>query len=267
MNITYEYKGSEYCAELCRELWSLVHFHRHIEIVYIIEGKAKAYCDFKEYSISSGDVFISFPNQIHYYHNTNPIEAILIIVPMDFFVDYSQILFSKTPESSVIYSACQNKELIDLINAIYKISGKEVPYQKEIIRGYSSALMGILLGKLELCDSKNDITDSLHSILTFCENNYKNYISLDTVADELNLSKYYISRIFSNKIKIGFNDFINNLRIDEACRLLKNSESSITDIAYEVGFGSIRSFNRAFEKFMSCNPRDYQKSRKKSTAV
>ena len=261
MNITYEYKGNAIQVELADDLSPFIHFHRHIEIIYMLDGNCRAYCDFEEYALAPGDLFIAFPNQIHYYLDGQDLRAILIILPIDFFTDYAGILLSKAPEKPVVYGADSHPQLKGLIESLYLVATSDDPYQKEILKGYSSAFMGVSLNYLTLQQSKNDITDSLHSILSYCEQNYKNNISLDDVSHALHLSKYHISRIFSGKIQISFNDFINQLRIDEACRLLRNAATPITGIAYEVGFGSIRSFNRAFEKFMGCSPRDYQKSR------
>lgn len=135
------------------------------------------------------------------------------------------------------------------------------PYRKSIIKGYAQALLGEILRNVSIKENHDDTPDdAMRRVVMHCLNNFKNSaLSLENISVELHLSKYYISHIFTNKIKISFNDFINEMRIEEACRLLKSdSKLSATQIAYEVGFGSIRTFNRAFVKFKGISPREFK---------
>jgi AraC-like DNA-binding protein len=75
---------------------------------------------------------------------------------------------------------------------------------------------------------------------------------------DLHISKYYISHVMSQKLNIGFNDYVNSLRISSACRLLRKSDRSITEISELVGFNTLRTFNRAFFKQMGVTPSDYR---------
>jgi AraC-like DNA-binding protein len=77
--------------------------------------------------------------------------------------------------------------------------------------------------------------------------------------EELHLSKYYISHLFGDKLGIRFNDYINSLRISEACRLLRTSTLSVTEISDASGFGTLRTFNRAFMKQMGMSPSEYRR--------
>ena len=78
--------------------------------------------------------------------------------------------------------------------------------------------------------------------------------------EELHLSKYYISHLFGSKIGTGFNDYINALRVSEACRYLRRTNKSITEISALVGFGTLRTFNRAFFKQVGMSPSEYRKT-------
>ena len=77
---------------------------------------------------------------------------------------------------------------------------------------------------------------------------------------ELHISKYYISHLFSHKLNMRFNDYINSLRISDACRYLRHDTRSITEISELVGFSTLRTFNRAFIKQIGVTPSQYRKS-------
>ena len=63
----------------------------------------------------------------------------------------------------------------------------------------------------------------------------------------------------SNKLKMGFNDYVNSLRISNACKQLIKSDASITEISENVGFNTLRTFNRAFMKQTGMTPSEYRK--------
>jgi AraC-like DNA-binding protein len=65
-----------------------------------------------------------------------------------------------------------------------------------------------------------------------------------------------------SKLQIGFNDYINSLRVSNACKYLVKSEKSITEISEIVGFNTLRTFNRAFVKQMGTTPSKYRNEKK-----
>ena len=82
---------------------------------------------------------------------------------------------------------------------------------------------------------------------------------------ELHISKYYISHLFSDKLHISFNDYVNSLRVSHACRYLRDGTLSVTEVAAKVGFGTLRTFNRAFSKQIGCTPSAYRAGQKANT--
>jgi AraC-like DNA-binding protein len=62
----------------------------------------------------------------------------------------------------------------------------------------------------------------------------------------------------NQKLGMGFNDYVNSIRISNACRLLIESTSPISEISEEVGFNTVRTFNRAFVKHVGTSPREYR---------
>ena len=261
MKIFYQKMKNSIRVRSVQSLSPTLHFHSHIEILYLLSGSVRAFADSKQFNMSSGDLFVSFPNQIHSYINDGDINAILIILPENFFDEYSSVMSTKLPQSAILPDSKCNNEIKWLIEQIYFNAYSTNNYRKSIIKGYAQALMGEILERSELLDNDNSANDILHDILLYCNNNYRNSeLSLSILAENLHRSKHYISHVFSNKIKMNFNDYINTLRIDEACKLINaDNTRPLSEVAYEVGFGSIRTFNRAFLKFRNDTPRNYKK--------
>ena len=121
-------------------------------------------------------------------------------------------------------------------------------------------LLAELIDKMSLQVIDNN-HDSVRDVLVYCLENYKSPISLDILSQELHLSKFYLSHIFTDRLKISFTDFINGLRLESACRRLDKG-MEITDAAFEAGFNSLRSFNRNFKRNMGITPSEYVKQKR-----
>ena len=91
-------------------------------------------------------------------------------------------------------------------------------------------------------------------------------LTLDKIADELNISKSHLSRIINSELETGFPDYINSLRVQEAKRYLSNAEFSnytLVAIGLEAGFNSKTTFYNSFKKVTGVTPSDF----KNNTAI
>ena len=104
--------------------------------------------------------------------------------------------------------------------------------------------------------------DAIKRILSFCLEHYTEVISLELMAKELYLNKYYISNVFKERMNVNYKDFVNRLRIEHACNMLKKGVSA-TESAYTSGFSSVRTFNRVFQKYKEMSPRVYKNQKRK----
>ena len=96
-------------------------------------------------------------------------------------------------------------------------------------------------------------------ILKYVENNYMDKITIEDIANEVNLSQSHFMKYFKNTMGSSFIDYLNEYRLTIASRLLISSESSILDIAAEVGFDNLSYFNRIFKKRFNQTPSAYRK--------
>jgi len=90
-------------------------------------------------------------------------------------------------------------------------------------------------------------------------NNVGEQLNLTSTAKALSLSKNALEKIFVEYTGTTFAKFLNNMRIEKAMTLLSASDKTVTEIAYECGFGSLRSFNRVFVSFVGKTPTVFKK--------
>ena len=238
------------------------HFHETAELVAVIEGSCDAYVDFTEYKLESGDIFIAFPSRIHSYANQKDIKTYTFLFPSDICPPLAHIFDSKIPLSPVIKSCEKSAALFDAVKNIYEHNYSHDFYEKQITRGYFAVLLCSMLSMLTLVDTPSRDPSTERRIIDYCMENFRSPLSLEALSRELYISRHHISHLFSDKLKIGFNDFINQLRIRDACRRLDDGES-VTDAALGSGFCSIRTFNRAFLKDRGMTPSEYIKNMKR----
>lgn len=89
---------------------------------------------------------------------------------------------------------------------------------------------------------------------------YNGSITLESLASELNISTYYLSRVFSRESGFTLSDYLTLVRLEEAARLLSEPRLNISEIARAVGFQSSRYFSQVFKSHYGHSPKSYRDS-------
>lgn len=238
------------------------HLHRELELVLYRAGRTVACADSQRFELSPGDLFLTFPNQIHSYETIVKEDYSIAIVKPELIPELSDEFELSVPESAVLPGGAYDPRINALFDAIVEVCrqpSEKTPYRKEKLHAYLLALFAEILSRLQLVGLPQNDSSAMRSIINYCTRHYTSDLSLSVLSDKLGLNRYYISHLFSDKLGLRFNDYINSLRISEACRILRNSDDSVTDICFHVGFGTLRTFNRAFIKHTGKTPSDYRK--------
>ena len=268
MQAAYENPTTDiYCRDtryVSKTLGYRPHLHYGIELAFLWNGHTHVTIDSMEYDVFGGDAVISFPNQIHTFRTIEREQYILLKLNPDLFPELTHVLTSTIPASSVIRNAAKDEELTALIQKISDVYYGNMSYRESILRGYLLAFLGILLQKIDLVDVQSADYHVVGAIMHYCSKNFNQDLSLAVLEKDLHLSRYYISHIMNSKLKIGFNDYVNSLRVSAACTLLEKEALNVTEISERVGFNTLRTFNRAFIKQMGCTPSEYRQKKKQN---
>ncbi|MFN8349604.1 MAG: AraC family transcriptional regulator [Spirosomataceae bacterium] len=100
----------------------------------------------------------------------------------------------------------------------------------------------------------------LENVFNFILTNYANVVTLDDVANVANLTPHAFCRFLRTHTRKTFSQLLNEVRIEHACRLLKDSTQSISQIAFVCGYANLSNFNRQFKQMTKLTPREYLKS-------
>ena len=107
-------------------------------------------------------------------------------------------------------------------------------------------------------DSKNPVL--IQKCISYIHNHYKESLNLETVANIVHLNPSYFSSIFKKEIGLSFSSYLNKVRIDHSKLLLKDTDSSIVDIALEVGFEDQSYFSKVFKNLTNMTPKKYRQN-------
>ena len=252
----YENKWNDLCT------WDRIkvdfppHFHSYLELLVVKEGSCDVTVDFTTYRMEAGDAVLMFPNVIHSYRSVStPVKNLTFMLPSEYFPLFAEKFTSTRPTCPLIKGLFNDDEARKYMEEAVKENKSKKPYGAPTAAGYLAILLGRILPQLELVPCASDIS-SEGRILAFCGEHFREPITLETLENELHLSRFHISHLFSNRLNISFSRLLRSLRLDEACKMLKNG-CSVTDAAYSSGFGSLRNFNRAFIEDKKMTPSEY----------
>ena len=227
------------------------HCHSSLEIVIVLSGVLNAEKEGKPYTLKENDMLVVMPFETHNFTTTDGSHIAVLEISTGIISSFDIIFKNKTPE-----------------NPCCSLSGDELALFFDHLKSVDSSSMIELNFIVFMCFSiimKNtklkaysEPDNYFKKAILYVNTHYEENICLKDVAKAININHIYLSRLFA-KNNLRFNDFINSFRIRKANQLLKASDLSISEIAFNCGFGSIRNFNRIFLKHMNCTPNDYRK--------
>ncbi len=100
--------------------------------------------------------------------------------------------------------------------------------------------------------------ERINLVVDFVMNNFERAITVQEVAQRINMSETHFSRFFRKATGLRFIAFLNRIRIQRACELLSYSDEQITAISYSVGYNTLANFNRQFQELKGVTPREYR---------
>ncbi|MBR5510111.1 MAG: response regulator [Lachnospiraceae bacterium] len=111
-------------------------------------------------------------------------------------------------------------------------------------------------------DVPNPYSPEITQALDYIQENYHRKISLTSVAEHVGLSSGYLCRVFKEETDININAYINNLRMTQAGKLLKEPGNYIKEVAISVGFEDQLYFSRLFKRYYGVTPSEYRSLQK-----
>ena len=104
----------------------------------------------------------------------------------------------------------------------------------------------------------NSFNPLIENVKSYIEANLEYDINISQTAKIFQYNEQYLGRLFKNKTKMSFSNYVNRQRIERAKLLLQETEDSIINIALNVGFNNVTYFNRLFKKYSKMSPSEFR---------
>lgn len=247
------------------------HVHDCFEILYLFSGERCFFINDRTFKMKEGDLILISPNVLHkaISDESPDCEGILL-----YFQEW--FLAPNHPIRETLKSLFANETIpinlpINERSLIEELFLKMLQEDRLKNDGYQLALQGLLLQFLVILgrhvkdssvtsfEHPSPMHEKVSEIAQFINRNYPEPLSLTSLAGRFFISPSYLSKVFKETTNFTFVEYLNNVRVKEAKRLLLESRKKVVVIAAEVGFGSVTHFGRVFKEITGNPPLFYRK--------
>jgi AraC-like DNA-binding protein len=178
-------------------------------------------------------------------------------------------LFKLAQQGVLIIKEADQKIISELIKGVYNSKGIErLILFFRTLETIANTTDYQLLSRLGYTNSvSNADTERINKVMNYLMDNYTQEIQLDKIADLVNLNRSSFCRYFKNKTHKTCSQFLNEIRIANACKLLITGEMTISQICYEIGYNNISHFNRQFKLINGLTAKEYAKNYLKNATI
>ncbi|MEN8186922.1 MAG: AraC family transcriptional regulator [Bacteroidota bacterium] len=250
------------------------HFHPEYELTLILKSKGKRYVGNSISGFSPGDLVLVGPNLPHIWKNSHAVSkskrshAIVIHFTENFtnsnFFEYDEMRNVKglldDSKFGLTFDDATVNEIKPLIKNLPSKSGfemvlsfLEVLHKLSISKKITRLNRNNFLPNLDINSSKR-----INTVCEYIYSNYKNTISLKKLADLAGMTENAFSRYFKNHVGISISKFIIQVRMNQACFLLIETDLTVAEICYECGYNSISNFNKRFKGLIKLSPTSFR---------
>lgn len=247
------------------------HKHLRIEINYVKKGNCMLHLDNESVTFREGEIMIITSDVNHQFEAGSEGTTLM---QLEFLPEiFSHFYFSGGTEPNEamlapVFLFSEENRLIKIVNNIRvmrvvqrivnELEAKSPYYQHLVVMYYAELLILIYRymdeAYLPICTN-----ESLKKAIAYIRLNYHLDININSVAGHTGISERYLRNLFSQHLNLSPLDYLNQIRINKAVELLRNTEMSIKEICFKCGFQSPQYFSRIFKQQMGISPREITK--------
>lgn len=248
------------------------HFHDNaIEIIMILKGTVHMRSSHRHVTLQKGDIFSIDPRDIHCLYSD--VDNIVLHVHLNVING----LYSEERMYNCFF-ACETQNASSYQeNALYQVSDlmlaaalentlNGISASQSIISRLSETLLALLVKHFDWLSFMWDPTDSnpmlqerFYRIISYCQSNYKDKITISMLAEKEHFNENYFSTLMKKTSFEGFNYMLNFFRCDSAERLLLTTEQTVIEISSICGFSDPKYFYKHFRKWWNMSPAQLRK--------
>lgn len=252
------------------------HFHDELEITFIIKSEGTKFIGDHISEFKPGEIILLGSRLPHYWRNhndyyQNPEEKGAEAIIIRFNQDYAGSEFLRIPPMKPVLDLLDDAKrgiYIDrqqeglqqkLINFLTLDEGQKIVALTDILLEIAGQKQHTYLCSIGYAHQykSNDI-EKIDTVYNYVLNNFKSDLSLKDIAQKCNMNAAAFCRYFRKKTGQTFKDFMNEIRLGNATKLLLKGDLTMAEVAFESGFNNPSYFNRLFKRMKGVTPKEYQ---------
>jgi AraC-like DNA-binding protein len=254
------------------------HFHSEYQLFIVLKGRGTRFIGDHMQAFKEGDMVLTGPDLPHLwkndkaYHNPNnnlSVQGIVIYFPDNFL---NNSVFSLEEFESIALMLKKSVRGIEISGPTNQLVRKMMIELLELKGGCSliqllkilqtiadSTDCKLITGAAYINTNKESERDRMGQVYEYVMQNFQGKVSLEEAAQLSNLSVSAFSRFFKSRVNKSFSDFLTDVRISHACKLLHETDLNISEVSYDCGFFTLSNFNKLFKERMNMTPVQYRK--------
>lgn len=235
---------------------------------FILDGKGTYRVRDKEYHLGKGEGFLIYPNDITFYQADEKEPWVYLWIAFSGYKSEEYLKLCGIDYENLICRSDKGEELREYVEIM--LEQKKVEIKNEFfIQGLLFKFISALIlednniAKQDTSVKINYNLDNLYikKALEYINLNYENSITVNEIANYLNLNRSYLTYIFKKNLNVTPQEFLLNFKTIKAAELLHITDYPVQAIANVLGYGSESSFCKAFKKIMGTSPAKYRKDK------
>ena len=248
------------------------HYHPEIELVYVSNGEGKRQVGLHLSNYSDGDLVLIGSNVPHTgfteYFDQERKEVVIQFKPeflgnsIENVFEFKKIskLLELSKQGLVFYGETKKNIGISMLDLQYESNFQQLLTLIRILESLASSDEFTILNKDDFSKSNSIIeNERINKIFNYIKINYKDKVYLEEASNLIYMTKPSFCRYFKKHTGKRFTEFLNEYRINNALKLLAQTEMDIKNICYECGFNNFSHFNRLFKNTLNLTPSEYRK--------
>lgn len=250
----------------CANLSNVSQVHRGIEGVYVLNGDLQTVIDGKKYHLRGGDICMVLPLHRHSFTTASQSDTFCFALLEENLLMMDTIFSGNYDFVKPIFRREMYPEMVNqIVNLLLLPETKMLNAMSHV--GLLNTLVGLLIEANPLHEVDYLQLSVENRALLYLHDHECEPITLTQAAEDLGISQFKLSRICKEELGINFNTYMKTMRIASAKRRLAFSGLSVSQIAEDLGFESLRTFNRAFSEETGMTPRLYRNYHKNKTSM
>ena len=248
--------------------YSPMHWHSHLEIVFILNGYMTAFLNDKKYTLQKNDILVVSPRELHSTRAFGEVDYLLLQIPYDYLsrtVEQVSLLQFQPYFPSITMNATQKKLRDCLFTLLDTYEKKEDGYQlyfSSVIYEFLYLLYKNYSRRIskQTREKENRNFERMEETIQYVKNNYQTEISLNDMAELLHVSPEYFCRLFKKHTGQTFLEYVNAVRMIHFYQDLLHTDYSITELLERNGITNYKVFSRMFRETYHTTPHKLRKT-------